>query len=173
METSRSFFTVFRGYLALVIVGTIGLTFQTVFTFLSWHRPGPALGFAAIAIWFIMSFWGGLRDRDFRDWNRVEVEGNTVTAYKPFGRKMCTVDLTPGRFVYWAKVWVPKERGKAMPILVLSNEPFTLPAEQDRLFRTVYNDKTQLLIADAPDHPSEWFPAAELLEVTGGGEIWL
>lgn len=171
---TRSFFQIFRGFLALAIVGTIGLTFQTVYTALAWERSSVAFGVAVIALWFISSIWSGMRDRDFFDWNRVELDGNRVTAYKPFGRKLATVDLTPGRFVYWAKVYIPRERGKSMAVLVLSNEPFSLPADQDRLFRTVFDDKTQVLIADAEDHPSVWFPEAELLEVPGSGfDVWL
>ena len=172
--TSRSFYQIFRGYLALAIVATVGLTLQTVYTALVWKRPMAVLGIAVIALWFISSFWNGLRDRDLRDWDRVELNGNKITAYKPFGREMATVDLTTGRFVYWTKVWIPRDHGKAMQVLVLSNEPFTLPAEEGRLFRTVYNNKTQLLVPDAEEHPSVWFPQAELLEVTGPEEnVWL
>ena len=36
MQT-RSFFRVFRGFLTLVIVGTIGMTAQLVFTVVTWR----------------------------------------------------------------------------------------------------------------------------------------
>lgn len=175
METSRSFYKIFKGYLILTAVAIVGLTFQVIYFLVTRSSLMFTLGIIVFAIWFLYSLWSGLQDRDFRDWNRVVIEGDSVAAYKPFGRKVNSVDVSFGRYVYWAKVWVPKERGMAMPILVLSNEPFSLPDEPDRLFRTVYNDKTQLLIADCDVHPSEWFPQAELQEVTQkyGENIWL
>ena len=175
METSRSFYKIFKGYLILTVVAVIGLSFQLVYFMVTRSSIFMSMGIIVFVAWFLYSLWSGLRDRDFFDWNRAEVEGDTVVSYKPFGRKVNTVDVSLGRYVYWAKVWVPKERGMALPILVLSNEPFTLPDEPDRLFRTVYDDQKQLLIADCQDDPRTWFPNAELIEVTqrDGQEIWL
>lgn len=164
METTRSFFQKFRGYLTLAIVGTIGFTFQSIYTALVWKRMGSTFLVVAIAAYFIYSFYAGLRERDFRDWNKVELSGNTLTATKPFKKNAGAIDLSA--YVYWAKVWIPKERGQAMPILVLSNHPFKLPEDNERLFRTVMDRETQVLVADAPEDPAEWFPNAKLVPVT-------
>ena len=53
----------------------------------------------------------------------------------------------------------------AEPILVLSNHMFQLPDNAEQLFRTVFDKSRQLLIVGAPEHPSEWFPAVELIQV--------
>ena len=82
-----------------------------------------------------------------------------------FGKSLVTIDLSPGKTVYWAKVWIAKERGMAEPILVLSNHMFSLPGNAEQLFRTVFDNSRQLLIVSAPEHPSEWFPATELVRV--------
>ena len=164
MQT-RSFFQVFRGFLTLIVIGTLGMTFQLVFSIVTWRNSMSSILLAGLAFYFLLSFFRGLQERDFPDWNRVVLEGDKLTGYKLFGKKLCTVDLAPNRMVYWAKVWVPKERGTAEPILVVSNQAFTLPANPEQLFRTVFDDSKQLLIVGAPDHPSEWFPAAELIPV--------
>ena len=161
----RSFFKTFKGLLMLVIVATIGLTFQAVYTVLVKQNGMTSflvLGFVAV---FLSSLFRSLMDRDFPDWNVVKLDGQKVTAYNLFRRPLCTVDLSPGHTAYWAKVWVPKERGQAEPVLVLSNEGFTLPENVDQQFRTIFDRSRQMLIIGAPDHPSEWFPGAELVEV--------
>lgn len=164
MET-RSFFQRFRGFLTLIVAGTLGMTFQLVYTMVAWRDSLGSFALMALALYFLISFFRGLQERDFPDWNRVELTGDKVTGYNLFGKKLATVDLAPNRMVYWAKVWVPKERGTAEPILVVSNQPFTLPKNPDQLFRTVFDKTKQLLIVGAPDHPSQWFPNAELIPV--------
>lgn len=164
MQT-RSFYQVFRGFLTLVIVGTVGLSIQMVYTILAWRNSAASVLLVVLAAYFIYSFFQGLRERDFRDWNKVELNGDKVTGFSLFGKALATVDLAPGNPVYWAKVWVPKERGMAEPILVLSNQLFALPEHADQLFRTVFDRTRQLLIVGAPEHPSEWFPGAELVQV--------
>ena len=42
---------------------------------------------------------------------------------------------------------------------------FSLPGNAEQLFRTVFDKSRQLLIVSAPEHPSEWFPATELVRV--------
>lgn len=164
MQT-RSFFRMFRGLLTLVIVGTLGMTAQLVYTIATWRSSAASFLLMGLAIYFIVSFFRGLQERDFRDWNRAVLDGDRVTGFDLFGKPLATVDLSPGNPVYWAKVWIPKERGMAEPILVLSNHLFTLPDNAEQLFRTVFDKTRQLLIVGAPEHPSEWFPAAELIRV--------
>ena len=164
MQT-RSFYRVFRGFLTLVIVGTIGMTAQLVFTIATWRSSTASILLMGLAVYFIYSFVRGLQERDFRDWNRAVLDGDRVTGFDLFGNPLATVDLSPGKTVYWAKVWIPKERGMAEPILVVSNHMFSLPGNAEQLFRTVFDKSRQLLIVGAPEHPSEWFPAAELIPV--------
>ncbi len=164
MQT-RSFFRMFRGFLTLVIVGTIGMTAQLVYTIATWRSSSASILLMGLAVYFIYSFVRGLQERDFRDWNRAVLDGDRVTGFDLFGKPLVTVDLSPGKTVYWAKVWIPKERGMAEPILVVSNHLFTLPEDAEQLFRTRFDKSRQLLIVGAPEHPSEWFPAAELVPV--------
>ena len=164
MQT-RSFFRMFRGFLTLVIVGTIGMTAQLVYTIATWRSSSASILLMGLAVYFIYSFVRGLQERDFRDWNRAVLDGDRVTGFDLFGKPLVTVDLSPGKTVYWAKVWIPKERGMAEPILVVSNHMFSLPGNAEQLFRTVFDKSRQLLIVGAPEHPSEWFPAAELVPV--------
>ena len=70
MQT-RSFFRVFRGLLTLVIVGTIGMTAQLVFTVVTWRSSSASILLMGLAVYFIYSFARGLQERDFRDWNRA------------------------------------------------------------------------------------------------------
>ncbi len=164
MQT-RSFFRMFRGFLTLVIVGTIGMTAQLVYTIATWRSSSASILLMGLAVYFIYSFVRGLQERDFRDWNRAVLDGDRVTGFDLFGKPLVTIDLSPGKTVYWAKVWIPKERGMAEPILVVSNHLFTLPEDAEQLFRTRFDKSRQLLIVGAPEHPSEWFPAAELVPV--------
>lgn len=164
MQT-RSFYQVFRGFLTLIVVATVGLTFQTIYTFVVWDSAVSSILILAFTAVFLFSFYKGLLERDFRDWNRVELNGQTVTARNLFGKDLCTVDLSPGHPVYWARVWIPKERNMAEPILVLSNSPFSLPESAEHLFRTLFDRTKEVLIVSAPEHPAEWFPGAELVEV--------
>lgn len=164
MQT-RSFFQMFRGFLTLIIVGTLGMTAQLVYTVVTWRTSAASILLMGLALYFIASFIRGLQERDFRDWNRALLDGDKVTGYTLFGKELCTVDLAPNRMVYWAKVWIPKERGVAEPILVVSNQAFTLPKNPEKLFRTVFDNTKQLLIVGAPEHPSEWFPRADFIPV--------
>lgn len=174
MQT-RSFFRMFRGLLTLVIVGTVGMTAQLVFTLATWRSSSASILLAGLAIYFLASFFRGLRERDFCDWNRAVLDGDWVTGFDLFGKPLVTVDLSPEKTVYWAKVWIPKERGMAEPILVLSNHMFQLPDNAEQLFRTVFDKSRQLLIVGAPEHPSEWFPTANLVPVeqSSGANIML
>ncbi len=164
-NTTRSFFQVFKRMLTLIVVGTIFMVFQLVFSVAARGASGPNFALALFAVYFIVSFVRGLQERDFRDWNRVVLNGNEVTGYNLFGKQLATINLTPGVPVYWAKVWIFKERGMGEPILVISNEPFELPEAPDMQFRSTFDNTKQLLIVSAPEHPSEWFPASTLVEV--------
>lgn len=162
---TRSFFRAFQRMLILIVVGTVFMVFQLVYSVAARGADGPNFALALFAVYFIVSFWRGLRERDFRDWNKVVINGNEITGYTLFGKKLATINLTPGVPVYWAKVWILKERGQGEPILVISNEPFELPVAPDQLFRTTFDNTRQLLIVGAPEHPSEWFPPSTLIEV--------
>jgi putative Mn2+ efflux pump MntP len=78
MQT-RSFFRMFRGLLTLVIVGTIGMTAQLVYTIATWRSSSASILLMGLAVYFIYSFVRGLQERDFRDWNRAVLDGEEIT----------------------------------------------------------------------------------------------
>ena len=60
MQT-RSFYRVFRGSLTLVIVGTIGMTAQLVFSIETWRSSTASILLMGLAVYFIYSLSGGFR----------------------------------------------------------------------------------------------------------------
>lgn len=85
----------------------------------------------------------GLYQRNVANWCIAEVNASRIITYTLFKKKLCEIDLS--KPVYCATVWIPGDKYNSTRVLVVSNEPFPLPAKKER-FRKQYKNSQQALL---------------------------
>lgn len=85
----------------------------------------------------------GFYQRNVTNWCVAKIDASKIITYTLFNNKLCEIDLS--KPVYCATVWIPGDKYTSTRVLVVSNNPFSLPAEKKR-FRKQYRKSQQALL---------------------------